>query len=164
VRGLLRTLTTPRTSFLLFFGSLWAWHVPFLYNLALENAAIHLVEHMLFFVPALLFWGAVIDPVPFPPRLGYLLRVLYLLGAAAADGALGAILAYFQAPWYAFYTRGQGLWGFTPQEDQYAAGLVMWLPSWAVFLLAISVIFFLMMGEEERSLQARAAGAGGRPE
>lgn len=163
VRGLLRTLTTPRTSFLFYVGIIWVWHVPFLYNLALENAAIHLVEHMLFFVSALLFWGAVIDPIPFPPRLGYPVRMLYLFGAATPNAALGAFLAYSPAPWYDFYIQGIRFWSFTAMEDQHVAGLIMWLPSWMMFLLAICIIFFIMMGEEERSLRARMARAGERP-
>jgi cytochrome c oxidase assembly factor CtaG len=40
------------------------WHVPQLYDAAAENEWIHVLEHVCFVVPALVFWGALLDAPP----------------------------------------------------------------------------------------------------
>jgi cytochrome c oxidase assembly factor CtaG len=47
--------------------SLWAWHAPALFELALRSHAWHHVEHACFFGGGLLFWWPVIQPWPSHP-------------------------------------------------------------------------------------------------
>jgi putative membrane protein len=49
-------ISHPVSATLLQGAALWAWHAPPLYIRALENPAIHRLQHVSFFATALLFW------------------------------------------------------------------------------------------------------------
>ncbi len=42
--------------------AIWVWHVPVLYELALNDPLVHDIEHLTFFLAAVLFWRVAIDP------------------------------------------------------------------------------------------------------
>ena len=45
------------------------------------------------------------------------------------SGALGALMAFSNSPWYAGYAAsGLDAFGLTPAEDQQLAGVLMWVP------------------------------------
>ena len=159
VRTLLAFLTKARIAFLLFFGATWLWHMPFMYDFALRNEWAHVSEHGIFIGTAALFWWVVIEPVPFKLRKSYAMRMLYLFGAATPNAALGAFLTYSPRPWYNFYIDQTQLWGFTASEDQTLGGVIMWLPGWMMFLMALAIVFFIMMSEEERRTEANSRAA-----
>src|SRR5581483_4946509 len=51
-----RTLTAPLTAASLHALALWGWHAPRLYQAALHSEAVHALEHLCFFLTAVLFW------------------------------------------------------------------------------------------------------------
>ena len=55
-----RFLTDPLVATILHGVALWAWHMPALYNAALTNPLAHWLQHLSFFVTALLFWWALL--------------------------------------------------------------------------------------------------------
>ncbi len=158
VRRVFSWLLMGRVAFVAFFGAMWLWHIPFFYNLALTNELVHIVEHATFMLTAVLYWGAVIDQVPFRARMSHGARILYLLGSGTPSGTLGAFLTYSPSVWYSFYEQGSTrLWGFTAILDQNMSGLIMWGHSWMMFIGAAAVVFFIMMSEDERETRAREA-------
>ena len=52
------------------------WHVPQLYDAAVSNEWIHVLEHVCFFVPALVFWGSLLDTPPVRARIDHLHRAI----------------------------------------------------------------------------------------
>src|SRR5207248_1364318 len=56
-----RALTHPLFAWTLFNVTMIVWHVPALYDLTLRSAALHVLEHGLFIVTGLLFWGVAVD-------------------------------------------------------------------------------------------------------
>src|SRR5436305_12402173 len=48
--------TAPLTVFLLHALALWVWHLPALYDYALEHEGVHIVQHLCFLGTAALFW------------------------------------------------------------------------------------------------------------
>ena len=54
------------------------WHVPQLYDAAARNQWIHVLEHVCFVAPALVFWGALLDAPPVRARIDDLQRVTLL--------------------------------------------------------------------------------------
>lgn len=116
--------------------TLWAWHVPVLYDAALDNAAVHALEHATLFATALAFWwtvgGAGCRAVP-----AYGAASLFM--ASLAGGVLGALLALSGRPWYA-ERPGVAQWGLTAIEDQQLAGAIMWMPGGLVYLVAAFVL------------------------
>src|SRR5205823_6757194 len=95
VRAAVHFLRHPLVAVAIYVGGIYLWHWPSLYDAAVENAALHALEHAHFLIGALLFWSVVIDPVPFKGTLPYAARIVYLLLAGAAQNTLlGGILSF----------------------------------------------------------------------
>jgi cytochrome c oxidase assembly factor CtaG len=135
-------LTNPITATLIQAAALWGWHAPAPFDLALSNEAWHAAQHLSFLVSALLFWTAM-----FRPRsLARGVSALCLFATAMVSGALGALMALSQSPWYAAYARlGMAPFGLTPAEDQQIAGLIMWIPGGLVHTGAALVLIAAML-------------------
>ncbi len=129
-------------------GTLTGWHAPVLYDAALENVQIHILEHLMFLASSLIFWLPVLTPLQ-EERLSPLQIALYLMPAASATTLLGLAIAYAPHVLYPFYLRTfdpRGIlallreqWGLDPKSDQEIAGLMMWVPGSFVYLGAIMI-------------------------
>jgi putative membrane protein len=115
----------PLAALLLHAAALWVWHVPALFEAALESEAVHAAQHASFFASALLFWWAVFRRV----RTG--IALLYILVTMIHAGALAALLTFAPAPLYAFTALG----------EQQLGGLIMWVPAGYAMLAAALVAF-----------------------
>jgi len=133
-------ITQPVFAWTLFTVTIWGWHVPSLYQAALENNTIHAFEHLSFLVTAMLFWRVLIHTSS-QKHTRYGIAVLYLFTSAMQGGILGALLTFASQPWYPLYESSTRLWGVTPIQDQQFAGLIMWLPVGAIFTL-LAVLYF----------------------
>ena len=69
-------------------------------------------------------------------------------------GLLGALLVFAGEPLYAPHFATTLAWGMTPLEDQQAAGLIMWAPAAAAYLL---VALWRVAGLFQRRETARPA-------
>lgn len=116
---------------------IWAWHMPALFQLALERDAVHALEHFCFLGSALLFWWAMFHPRRRAALGG---SILYLFTTAVHTAVLGALLATSRSIWYPVYVNSVSPFGLTPLEDQQLAGLVMWIPAGMVYLVAALAI------------------------
>jgi cytochrome c oxidase assembly factor CtaG len=135
VAGLWGALRTPATATLLQALALWAWHVPFLFELALANEGWHYAQHASFLFTALLFWWSIARATG--SRRGYGVGAFCLFVTSLVGGALGALMALSTSPWYEGYARlGMAPFGLTPTEDQQLAGLLMWVPGGLFHLVA----------------------------
>jgi cytochrome c oxidase assembly factor CtaG len=164
VRALVHLLRHPLVAAGLYVGGLYAWHVPGLYDAAVADARVHVIEHAWFFVSALLFWSVVIDPEPFRATLGYAARLPYLLVLGAAQNTvLGGVLSFTTRPLYSAYAGmpDAGLFGFDRVTDQRVGGAIMWVAGDFVFLAAASIAFFLWLAEEEEMQKRRERIASG---
>lgn len=103
--------------------TIWFWHMPRFYTLALANPWWHVVEHAMFLLTAGLFWWAVLHG----RRRSVHWSLFALLLTLMHTGFLGALLTFAQAPLYG-ETRSL--------EDQQLAGLIMWVPGAIPYLLA----------------------------
>jgi putative membrane protein len=127
VAGTWRTLTDPLIATFLQAIVLWVWHAPLLFDLALRSPGWHILQHLSFLIGALLFWSAMFDFHHRRRRIAVVIGCLF--ATAVVSGALGALMAFSQSPWYEGY-RALQLTGFglTPAQDQQVAGLLMWIP------------------------------------
>jgi putative membrane protein len=127
LRGAWVRLTQPLTATILRCVAIWAWHVPLLFDAAVTNIAVHRLQHLSFFLTAVLFWWALLRRAK--------------PGVAAADlfitmthtGILGALMTFAPRVLYQVQTAHAARWGLTPLEDQQLAGLVMWVPAGTVY-------------------------------
>lgn len=107
---------------------LWAWHAPGAYAAALSNDATYWAMQASLLATAIWFWSAV-RAASAPAAIAGLLAVM--LGM----GLLGALITFAGQPIYAPHFATTLAWGLTPLEDQQAAGLIMWAPAAAVYLV-----------------------------
>ena len=120
------------------------WHIPALFNAALSNEPLHIVEHLSLLVGGTIYWWPILAPLP---------RV------APAAGAAGRRLSVHLVPGLHRHRRADYLraracsiphtrtrsdtygilpiirqsWGISPAMDQQIGGLLMWVPGCLVY-------------------------------
>lgn len=143
IRSALGWLTNPLAAFLLYYLNLFLWHIPSLYQAALQNELLHSLEHITFFYTAILFWWRVIDPTRnwYPMWQSSQARWFYLIIAAPPSYILGSIFWASSEVIYPYYNLVPRLWQFSTLADQQLGGALMWAQGWMFFMLSM-VIFF----------------------
>jgi len=145
-----RTVGRPRAAWPLFVVTLWAWHLPVLYEATLHSERIHIIEHLLFLVTGTIFWWPALTPVE-ERRMAPLAAAAYLFAASLANSLLGIVLTFAPVGLYPSYVTPEdtldllplirGRWGITAGFDQQLGGLFMWVLGMVIFVLAIVAAF-----------------------
>jgi cytochrome c oxidase assembly factor CtaG len=133
-------LTHPLVGLLAFTVSNIAWHVPSLYEIALQSEFWHDVQHVFFLSTGLLFWWPVVQPWPSRLRWPRWTMIPYLLIADIQNTALSAFLIFSERVLYPTYAAVPRLWGISVLDDQAAAGAIMWVPGSVIFLIPVAVL------------------------
>jgi cytochrome c oxidase assembly factor CtaG len=122
---------------------LWGWHVPVAYDAALSDRLVHDVEHVTFFIGAVLFWWPVIHPAPrFRRPVPHALRIVYLVFGAFQTAALGLLLTLAPAVLYRSYAAAARLDRFGGLDDQAWGGVVMWGLGGLIDMIAVFVLLY----------------------
>jgi len=156
VHAVLRELSNPVWALGLWFGVLYAWHLPALYGMALRNEAVHVLQHVFFLNAGLVFWLPVIEPVPALVRMGTRAKLGYL-ATAEVGMALPAALLVWGPELYPFYESADALWGLSTEGDRRLAGLVMVVVDMIVVLSFAGWILLREASEWERRERRRNA-------
>lgn len=164
-----RVLGRPLLAWAIGVGTLWVWHAPPLYELALRYEGVHIVQHLFFLVSASILWWPVIAPVPERRRLSSFAAMPYLLATALSSSLLGIIITFAPLGLYPSYLHPvdhlgilpliRGQWHVTALADQQLGGLMMWVLSSPVYLLATAIALGRWYGEGERDEEADEAEA-----
>src|SRR6266496_2268656 len=120
--------------------TLFVWHVPAAFDLALRSPAWHKFEHACFLGAWLLFWWPVVRPFPSRPQWPLWSVPFYLLAADLLNTTLSAILTFSDHVLYPTYLAAPRLFGTTVLGDQSCAGLIMWVPGSLVYLVPAALI------------------------
>ena len=107
--------------------AIWAWHAPPLFDAAVVNVAIHRVQHLSFFLTAVLFWWSVFR------RSESGAGAWHLFVTMLHTSALGALMALAPRVLYQAQTASALAFGLTPLQDQQLAGLIMWVPAGTIY-------------------------------
>ncbi|MET0269554.1 MAG: cytochrome c oxidase assembly protein [Sphingomonas sp.] len=110
-------------------GVLWAWHLPLLYDAALENMALYWLMQASLLGSAWAYWAAIRAASPAGALAG-------IAAGAGQMGLLGAILTFAPRPLYAAHLLTTAGFGLGPLADQQFAGLVMWVPGLIPYAIA----------------------------
>ncbi|WP_068876946.1 MULTISPECIES: cytochrome c oxidase assembly protein [unclassified Phenylobacterium] len=108
--------------------TLWAWHAPAPYAWALSTDVAYWTMQATLFGSALVVWLRV-RQVAGLPAAGALLFTF------VQTGLLGALITFAERPLYAPHFDTTLAFGLTPLADQQLAGLIMWAPMGAIYLL-----------------------------
>ncbi|MDG4853916.1 MULTISPECIES: cytochrome c oxidase assembly protein [unclassified Mesorhizobium] len=111
--------------------AIWIWHIPFLFEAALQRGVLHYTQHASFLGTALLFWWALLPGSGRQQAYGS--AVMHLFFTSMHTGLLGVLLLLSPKLWYPENAGGAALWGLSPIEDQQLAGLVMWVPAGLIY-------------------------------
>lgn len=142
VAAVARFVTTPRAAFAIFNLTLAAWHLPPMYNSAMYYHPVHIGQHLMFLVTAVIVWWPLLSPLPELPRLSYPGQMLYSFLMTLPMTVVSIFIVYSDHVLYPAYASAPRLWGLSPLEDQRLGGLIMWIPGGLFFYLLASVIFF----------------------
>ena len=148
-------LAHPLTGLFLWFGLIYLWHIPALYDAAIESEVVHGLEHASFFTAGIALWWPLIQPVPMRTRMTGLWPFAYIAGAKAGLAALGLYLTWSKGVAFEHYESVPRIWGLTAVEDQNAGGALMMLEQSVVLLIAFVALFVRMLGQSEADEQRR---------
>jgi cytochrome c oxidase assembly factor CtaG len=132
-RAVGRVLRRPPVALAVQSAALGLWHVPPLYDAAVRNESIHVLEHVCFVAPALVFWGSLLDAPPVRARIDHLHRAGWFALAMVPGWILAIVLAFAKSPLYGAY--------HSLADQQLGAG-VMWVPGSLAYLTAAFVTFY----------------------
>ena len=134
--------TTIGACFAIFNVVLAFWHLPPLYNLALANHPIHIVQHLMFIAASVLMWWPLTSPLPELPRAPYPAQMLYCFLMVIPMSVISIYIAMADTLLYPAYAVAPRLFGITPMMDQQYGGLIMWIPGGVFFYAVMTVVFF----------------------
>lgn len=155
VRRTWRGVTQPFAAWLIQGIVIWVWHVPALFEATLRSDFVHALQHLAFIGSAVAFWWSVMHC----RRAARGLAILSLFTTAVHTGVLGALMTFARAPWYPAYGAGPTVWGFTPIADQQLAGLIMWIPASAAYLVAALSTAYRWLRDSEWEVVERERAA-----
>jgi cytochrome c oxidase assembly factor CtaG len=165
--ALVRRLTHPAVALTLWLANYMLWHLPWLYDTALESpdTLLHL-EHALYFVTGVLMWWSVVQDAPH--HLGAGARAGVVFAAFVLASPIGLVMALVPNEIYDFYVHAHHrVWGLSALEDQQIAGLLMAVEQAVVFFAVFAFWFVRFFAEEERKADEESLDAeyppGARP-
>lgn len=159
--GWLRVLTHPAVALPLWAADLFVWHLPVLYEGAVEHSALHALEHGMFIGFGIAMWMALLGPLPRPGWFGNAAKLLYILAVRLIGSVLANVLLWTDTV-YPDYARGAAIWGITPETDQKIGAGVMMVEGSIVTLLLFAWLFIRAgrEGEERQALLDLAESRG----
>jgi cytochrome c oxidase assembly factor CtaG len=140
---------SPVTGLALWLSLMYLWHVPALYEAAIEHPLVHLLEHASFFTAGLAVWWPLIQPIPMRRRLNGLWTVAYIGTAKFGLAALGLYLTWSTSVLYPYYESVPRIWGLDAISDQNAGGAIMMVEQSLTFVIALVVLFVAMLRQSE---------------
>jgi putative membrane protein len=159
-------LFRPLVALPLWLAVYYAWHLPWVYDLALRHphSILHL-EHVSYLLAGICVWWPVIHG-SYPAGV----KAAYLFAAFVLASPLGLLLALIPRPIYSFYAHAPRTWGPAPLADQQIAGVTMAAEEAVVFFGVFAAYLLLFLQDEEVAGAAtratgarRATGAHSRP-
>lgn len=148
-------LASPWFAVALYVGVMWVWHVPALYDAALEHSAVHVLEHVTMASAGGLYWWHLLSPIRRRLRFGGLQPVAYMVGTKVLVGLVGILLTFAPDALYDFYVDQPEVWGLDPLSDQAVAGAIMAVEQSVVMGVALAWLFVRALTESERDEQRR---------
>lgn len=138
-------LTGGAVATLLHGVAIWSWHLPFIFDAAVTNVVLHRLQHLSFFLTAVLFWWAI------RWRSDFGVAASHLFVTMLHTALLGALIALAPHVLYHTQTQASESYGLTPLEDQQLAGIVMWIPAGTVYAVAaLGLIALWIMNSSRR--------------
>ncbi|MBA2742431.1 MAG: cytochrome c oxidase assembly protein, partial [Actinobacteria bacterium] len=102
----LRILANPVVALPIWAANLALWHTPLLYEAAVENGAVHALEHVCFFAAGVVLWLPVLETLPAPEWFGSGAKLGYIVGVRLVGTVLGNVFVWGGSVFYDVYRDG----------------------------------------------------------
>jgi putative membrane protein len=151
-----RTMSSPAVVFAIHGIVLWVWHVPAFFNAALASEVVHACQHVSFIATAALFWWSMVHGRY--GAIGYGVAIVYVFLTGLHSSLLGALITLSSRVWYVPYVESASLWDVNALDDQQLAGLIMWIPTGAVFIVFGLALLAAWLGASEKRARIGSVG------
>ena len=148
-----RVLAHPLVALPVWAVDLYAWHSPLLYDAALRNDYLHVLQHTCFLFCGAAMWMALLGPLPKPAWFGNLGRLGYIIVVRLIEAVLGNIFLWSHSTLYPYYKAFEPHYGISPLQDQIDAGAVMMIEGSIVTLLCFASLFMRAASQSEERQQ-----------
>src|SRR3954466_10289275 len=149
----LRVFTHPLVALPVWAFDFYLWHLPALYQGAVQNDYVHALEHMLFVACGMAMWMALLGPLPKPAWFGNFARLIYIVAVRLIESVLANALLWSGTVVYPRYAGGERLWHVSALADQSTAGAVMMVEG-SLVTIALFGWLFLRAARESEERQA----------
>ncbi len=141
----------PVFAVVLYVGVMWIWHIPALYDAAVENETVHVLEHVAFTFGGGLYWWHLLSPIRSRLAIGGLAPVVYMVTTKVLVGILGIFLTFAPDALYDVYVEQPEYWGLSATDDQALAGAIMAIEQSIVMGIALAFLFIRALAESDRA-------------
>ncbi|HTV79935.1 MAG TPA: cytochrome c oxidase assembly protein [Steroidobacteraceae bacterium] len=162
IRTAYRLLQQPIVAPVIFVGLIYFWLWPPIHFRAMLNAREYLGMNWSMLIDGMLFWWLILDPrsVEEGARCRFGFRIAIVLLAAPPQILIGAYLFLHLHVIYDVYAICGRLWAVDPIVDQQIGGLITWIPTSMMSIVATLIVWRRWMYEDDRT-RKRAADPGG---
>ena len=144
-------LGAPGFASALYVAVMWLWHIPALYDAALESPVVHVLEHLVFASAGVLYWWHLLSPIRSRRRLGGMGPVAYMARRRCSSACSASLLTFAPDPLYDFYEDAAAATGACRRARTRRSRARSWRSSsrssWAI---ALAFLFIRALGESDR--------------
>ena len=149
---LLRLLTNPVCGGLLFTFVFTLWHIPTLYELALIDKRIHILEHFSVFTLGILMLWPFMTLSKLVPRRSFPIRLITIFLLMVGQLPVFAFLTFAGEAIYPTYAWAPRIIDLDPLNDQILGGIIMKVINMAFSLTLLGLCFYHWAKNEENDL------------
>lgn len=160
--GVCRILLHPVTAGVSFTFVFTIWHFPALYEAALHNKRLHMLEHLTMYLVSIQMFWPIWSRSKIIPRMHCGMHPIYIFLLMVAQLPLFAILTFATEVLYPTYELAPRVIDLEPLPDQVLGGLIMKVSNMIVSLIAIGRAFYFWYQESNALSDAELALAKAR--
>ena len=146
---LFRILLHPISAGFFFTFAFCVWHFPVLYEAALHDKVLHMIEHLTMFGTSVMMLWPVLNRSNAIPRINWGAQILYIFLLMVAQIPLFGILTFSTEVLYPTYELAPRISFLDPMSDQVLGGLLMKVANMLISLWLIGRAFYMWNREQE---------------
>ncbi|MDG1702410.1 MAG: cytochrome c oxidase assembly protein [Opitutae bacterium] len=150
--SLLKFLTNPACGGLLFTFGFTLWHIPTLYEAALIDKRIHILEHFTMFSLGMLMLWPLMTLSQLVPRRSFPIRLITIFLLMVGQLPVFAFLTFAGEAIYPTYAWAPRIIDLDPLNDQILGGIIMKVINMAFSLTLLGLCFYYWAKKEEGEL------------